>query len=138
MSSSLIIPLLLAAMAVFMFVNIRNQKKRAAATADMQSSIVAGTRVQLHCGLFGIVADTSDSDVVHIEIAPGVVTEWNRLAIREAAPIASDEPESLDDADFQVPDSLEGLDGAGDGPDLRKADPESATDESDDDKREEK
>ncbi|MFC3244673.1 hypothetical protein ACFOJ6_23225 [Gordonia humi] len=67
------------------------------------------------------------------------MTEWNRLAIREAAPIASDEPENLDDTDFQVPDSLEGLDGASDGPDLRKAaDPEPSKDESDDDKPEEK
>ncbi|MGO3327913.1 preprotein translocase subunit YajC [Gordonia sp. (in: high G+C Gram-positive bacteria)] len=110
MSSSLIIPLMLAAMAVFMFVSVRNQKKRAAAAADMQSSVGPGARVQLQSGLFGTVVDASDGDVVHIEIAPGVVTEWNRLAIRETV---SESPDAVDESaadDFHVPDSLEGLD----------------------------
>ncbi|MCF8610729.1 preprotein translocase subunit YajC [Gordonia sp. HY285] len=144
MSSSLIIPLMLAAMAVFMFVSVRNQKKRAAAVADMQSAIGPGTRVQLQSGLFGVVVDASDDTVVQIEIAPGVVTEWNRLAIRESV---TDTPEDDGDTptydqdadDFQVPDSLEGLDGdptdsQHDKPNLDK----SRGDESGDDKHEEK
>ncbi|MCF8569729.1 preprotein translocase subunit YajC [Gordonia sp. HY002] len=144
MSSSLIIPLMLAAMAVFMFVSVRNQKKRAAAAADMQSSVGPGTRVQLQSGLFGTVVDSSDGDVVQIEIAPGVVTEWNRLAIRETVADPSTEA-ALDESsadDFHVPDSLEGLDsgesaagGSTSGkPNLDK----SSGDESGDDKPEEK
>ena len=121
-SSSLIIPLMLAAMALFMFVSIRGQKKRAAAAAEMQAAVGPGTRVQLHSGLFGVVVDASDSEVVQIEIAPGVVTEWNRLAIREAVADAAAD-------DFQVPDSPEGIDRLGD---------EKADDESGDDKPGEK
>lgn len=142
MSSSLIIPLMLAAMVVFMFVSVRNQKKRAAATADMQASIGPGARVQLHSGLFGVVVDASDSDVVHIEIAPGVVTEWNRLAIREAVTDSDEEntsDESADEVeagDFQVPDSLEGLDV--DSTDSSKPNLDKSGDESGDDKPEEK
>ena len=83
MQSSLILPLMLAAMAAFMFFSIRNQKKRAAAVTEMQNSLTAGARVQLHAGLFGTIVDADREDVVSIEIAPGVVTEWNRLAIRE-------------------------------------------------------
>ena len=117
-SSSLIIPLMLAAMALFMFVSIRGQKKRAAAAAEMQSAVGPGSRVQLHCGLFGVVVDASDSDVVQIEIAPGVVTEWNRMAIREAvadtAEAADDFPATDAADDFEVPDTPEGIERLGD------------------------
>ncbi|MCF8588033.1 preprotein translocase subunit YajC [Gordonia liuliyuniae] len=143
MSSSLIIPLMLAAMAVFMFVSVRNQKKRAAAVADMQSAIGPGTRVQLQSGLFGVVVDASDDTVVQIEIAPGVVTEWNRLAIRESV---TDTPEDDGDTqtydqdadDFRVPDSLEGLDGDPTDSNPGRPNLDKSSDESGDDKHEEK
>ncbi|WP_132993495.1 preprotein translocase subunit YajC [Gordonia zhaorongruii] len=111
-SSSLIIPLMLAAMAVFMFLSIRNQKKRANAAAQMQQSVVSGSRVQLHSGLFGTVVDASDDEVVTIEVAPGVVTEWNRLAIRET--ISAD---ASSDSAEEVPDSPAALDDRADGGD---------------------
>ncbi|GEE02683.1 preprotein translocase subunit YajC [Gordonia spumicola] len=128
MTNSLIIPLMLAAMAVFMFMSIRNQKKRAAAAADMQASLSVGTRVQLHSGMFGTLVDTSDDDTVLIEIAPGVVTEWNRLAIREA--VSPDTDDTNDDAsdidDIEVPDSPAALDDVTKKTDLNKnADDES-------------
>lgn len=94
---SLILPLMLVLMAGFMFFSIRNQKKRAAAMNEMQNSLEAGARVQLHSGLFATVVDTGDgdSDVVKLELAPGVVTEWNRLAIRE---VVTPESEATDEA----------------------------------------
>ncbi|MEJ9080018.1 MULTISPECIES: preprotein translocase subunit YajC [Gordonia] len=113
MPSNLIIPLMLAAMAVFMFMSIRNQKKRAAAATEMQSSVVPGSRVQLHSGLFGTVVDPSGEEVVTIEIAPGVVTEWNRLAIREVITTdedATDTSDPADDDSIEVPDSPAALD----------------------------
>lgn len=99
MQSSLILPLMLAAMAAFMFFSIRNQKKRAAAVTEMQNSLTAGARVQLHAGLFGTVVDADREDALTIEIAPGVVTEWNRMAIREVINPDVDAPaiESIDD-----------------------------------------
>ncbi len=113
MTNSLILPLMLAAMAVFMFMSIRNQKKRAAAAADMQTSLVAGSRVQLHSGLYGTIVDTSYDDIVTIEIAPGVVTEWSRLAIREVVEIDNGDEagtDSSDESTFEVPDSPAALD----------------------------
>ncbi|EGD56041.1 preprotein translocase subunit YajC [Gordonia neofelifaecis] len=92
---SLILPLMLALMAGFMFFSIRNQKKRAAAMNEMQSSLEPGARVQLHSGLFATVVDAGDggNEVVKLELAPGVVTEWNRLAIRE---VVSPEDDAVD------------------------------------------
>ncbi|QRY64000.1 preprotein translocase subunit YajC [Gordonia sp. PDNC005] len=113
MPSNLIIPLMLAAMAVFMFMSIRNQKKRAAAASEMQSSVVPGSRVQLHSGLFGTVVDPSGEEFVTIEIAPGVVTEWNRLAIREVITADEDGADAADSDDedpIEVPDSPAALD----------------------------
>ncbi|WOC14236.1 preprotein translocase subunit YajC [Gordonia sp. MP11Mi] len=142
MSSSLIIPLMLAAMAVFMFVSVRNQKKRAAAVAGMQSAIGPGTRVQLQSGLFGVVVDASDDTVVQIEIAPGVITEWNRLAIRESVTDTPDDGQmsELDHNadDFQVPDSLEGLDVDSTDSQPGKPNLDKSNDVSGDDKPEEK
>mgnify|MGYP003759923507 FL=1 len=89
---------MLAAMAGFMFFSIRNQKKRAAAMSEMQSSLEAGARVQLHAGLFATVVEADEGDTVKLEVAPGVVTEWNRLAIREVVAPETDAPdiESID------------------------------------------
>ncbi|MBM7367799.1 preprotein translocase subunit YajC [Gordonia hydrophobica] len=94
---SLILPLMLAAMAAFMFFSIRNQKKRAAAAAEMQNSLEAGSRVQLHAGLFGTVVEAEEGQNIKIEIAPGVVTEWNRLAIREVVSPEAPAIETIDD-----------------------------------------
>lgn len=103
---SLILPLMLAAMAGFMFFSIRNQKKRAAATSEMQNSLEAGSRVQLHAGLFGTVVEAEEGENVMIEIAPGLVTEWNRMAIREIIKPETEAPaiESIDDADIDTTD----------------------------------
>lgn len=110
----LLFPLLLALLAVFMFLSIRNQKKRANQMQDMQNSVTPGARVQLHSGLYGTVTDATSNDVVDVEIAPGLVTRWNRLAIREIVP-AGDVPgtypgvspaESLDDEFPSAPDTL--------------------------------
>ncbi|WP_026917816.1 preprotein translocase subunit YajC [Gordonia shandongensis] len=105
---NLILPLMLLLMLGFMLFSVRNQKKRAAAMSEMQNSLEPGTRVQLIAGLFGTVADVSEGDSVKIEIAPGVITEWNRQAIREIispdvddAPLGADAPdiESIDDSE---------------------------------------
>ncbi|MFT4086928.1 MAG: preprotein translocase subunit YajC [Gordonia sp. (in: high G+C Gram-positive bacteria)] len=95
MDQSLLFPLLLAMLAVFMFFNFRNQKKRAAAQQEKKAAAVPGARIQLTSGLYGTVVDDEETDeaTVRVEIAPGVVTTWNRLAIHEVV------PEPADDAD---------------------------------------
>ncbi|MCH5643560.1 MULTISPECIES: preprotein translocase subunit YajC [unclassified Gordonia (in: high G+C Gram-positive bacteria)] len=83
---SLLFPLLLAMLAVFMFMTMRKQKKRMSEMQEMQSAVATGTRVQLTSGLFGTVIDATSSDTVDVEIATGVVTRWNRLAIMRVVP----------------------------------------------------
>jgi len=96
----LFFPLMLALLAIFMFFSFRNQKKRAAAMAEMQSEAVDGARVQLHAGIFGTVVGDPEGETVDVEIAPGVVTTWNKLAIREVVKdtaVEDDETTDLDD-----------------------------------------
>ncbi|MEO9328594.1 preprotein translocase subunit YajC [Gordonia aurantiaca] len=83
---ALLFPLLLALLAGFMFLSMRKQKKRVAEMHEMQNSVTTGTRVQLSSGLFGTVIDASSSDYVDVEIATGIVTRWNRLAIMRVVP----------------------------------------------------
>lgn len=83
---ALLFPLLLALLAAFMFFSMRKQKKRAADMQEMQSSVQTGTRIQLTSGLFGTVIDASASDFIDVEIATGLVTRWNRLAVMRVVP----------------------------------------------------
>ncbi|MGG7099538.1 preprotein translocase subunit YajC [Rhodococcus sp. 24CO] len=80
--SSLLFPLLILALLVPMFLGMRKQKKAMAATAEMQDSLQVGDRVQTTAGLYATIA-SMDDDTVELEIAPGVITTWSRLVIRE-------------------------------------------------------
>ncbi len=93
---NLFLPLMLALLVAFLFLSFRNQKKRTAAMAELRAQAVPGARVQLTSGLYGTVRADDGGDDVEIEIAPGVITTWNRLAIRE---VVADEPhdEAVDD-----------------------------------------
>ncbi len=80
--SSLLFPLLILALLVPMFLGMRKQKKALAATSEMQDSLQVGDRVQTTAGLYATIA-SMDDDTVELEIAPGVITTWSRLVIRE-------------------------------------------------------
>jgi preprotein translocase subunit YajC len=80
--SSLLFPLLILALLVPMFLGMRKQKKALAATSEMQDSLQVGDRVQTTAGLYATIASLDD-DTVELEIAPGVITTWSRLVIRE-------------------------------------------------------
>ncbi|MDL9936436.1 preprotein translocase subunit YajC [Gordonia sp. ABSL1-1] len=106
---SLLFPLLLALLAVFMFMTMRKQKKRMGEMQEMQGSVTTGTRIQLTSGLYGTVIDASSSDVIDVEIATGIVTRWNRLAVMRvipteeaAATYAGYEAPESDDDDFDA------------------------------------
>ena len=94
-------PLLILALLVPMFLGIRRQKKEAAKVTALQDSLSVGDRILTTAGLHGTVVALGD-DTIDLEIAPGVVTTWSRLVVREQivdAPAPGDgaiEHESID------------------------------------------
>jgi preprotein translocase subunit YajC len=97
---NLLLPLLLVlVLAVPLVMSSRKQKKQQAAQQDLQSSLAPGDRVMTTSGLYGTVADTSGDNTIDIEIAPGVVTTWLRLAVREKVePVVETDEDSADEA----------------------------------------
>jgi preprotein translocase subunit YajC len=81
---------LLIILAVFMFFASRRQKRAMQATIDLHESLRIGDRVHTTSGLQGIITEITD-DTVDLEIAPGVVTTWMTLAIRDRI-----EPQTLE------------------------------------------
>lgn len=69
-------------MGAFMFFASRRQRKAMQATIDLHDSLLVGDRVYTTSGLEGHITAITD-DTVSLEIAPGVVTEWMKMAIRE-------------------------------------------------------
>lgn len=99
------LPLILI-MGAFMFFASRRQKKAMQATIDLHESLTIGDRVHTTSGLQGTIAGITD-DHVDIEIAPGVVTTWMKLAIRDRIEDADDDEYEDDETD-----SYEGESGA--------------------------
>jgi preprotein translocase subunit YajC len=81
---------LLIVVGAFMFFASRRQKRAMQATIDLHESLRVGDRVHTTSGLQGTVTHITD-DNVDLEISPGVVTTWMKLAIRDRV-----EPEILD------------------------------------------
>jgi preprotein translocase subunit YajC len=74
---------LLAAMAVLLFVLPARQRKKMQAQAQaLQESLTIGTPVMTTSGLHGIVATLAEK-TVDLEIAPGVVVTFARPAVME-------------------------------------------------------
>ncbi len=88
---------LLIVLGAFMFFASRRQKKAMQATIDLHSSLQIDDRVHTTSGLVGTIKGITD-DEVELEIAPGVVTTWMKLAVRdritEDDEFDDDEPES--------------------------------------------
>ncbi|MET9002226.1 preprotein translocase subunit YajC [Amycolatopsis sp. NPDC004169] len=95
----LLLPLLLVlVLAVPLVMSTRKQKKQQAAQQELQNSIAPGDRVMTTSGLYGTVADASGDTTIDIEIAPGVVTTWLRLAVREKVePVVETEEDAADE-----------------------------------------
>jgi preprotein translocase subunit YajC len=81
---------LLIVLGAFMFFASRRQKRAMQATIDLHESLRIGDRVHTTSGLQATITHITD-DTVDLEIAPGVVTTWIKLAIRDRI-----EPEILD------------------------------------------
>ena len=73
---------LLIILGAFMFFASRRQKKAMQATIDLHNSLTIGDRVHTTSGLQGTITGITD-DHVDLEIAPGVVTTWMKLAVRD-------------------------------------------------------
>ena len=89
---------MLAILGVFMFFASRRQKRAMQATIDLHESLRIGDEVQTTSGLHATITRITD-DTVDLEIAPGVVTTWVKLAIRDRI-----EPEILDTGADEVGD----------------------------------
>lgn len=66
----------------FMFFASRRQKRAMQSTIDLQESLRPGDRVHTTSGMEATVIAIAD-DTVELEIAPGVVTRWMKLAVRD-------------------------------------------------------
>ena len=66
----------------FMFFASRRQKRAMQATIDLHESLQPGDRVHTTSGMQATIAGITD-DTVDLEIAPGVVTTWMKLAVRD-------------------------------------------------------
>ena len=73
---------LLIILGAFMFFASRRQKKAMQATIDLHNSLKIGDRVHTTSGLQATITGITD-DTVDLEIAPGVVTTWMKLAVRD-------------------------------------------------------
>ncbi len=97
----LFLPFLLI-MGGFMYFASRRQKRAMQATIDLHDSLQPGDRVRTTSGLEATIAAITD-DTVDLEIAPGVVTTWMKLAIRDK--ILPDIDEEQDDEDDELDES---------------------------------
>jgi len=93
--------LLLIVLGGFMFMAQRRQKKAMQATIDLHDSLTIGDRIHTSSGLEGTIVDIAD-DSVDLEIAPGVVTTWMKVAVRDR--IGPDDEDDDDDDDEQGED----------------------------------
>jgi preprotein translocase subunit YajC len=113
--------LLLIVLGGFMFMAQRRQKKAMQATIDLHDSLTIGDRVRTSSGLEATIVGIAD-DSVDLEIAPGVVTTWMKLAVRDRIEPDDDDDDDDDDQDEdQYDDQYDVESGARD-----EADPTSA------------
>lgn len=99
----LFLPFLLI-MGGFMYFASRRQRRAMQATIDLHDSLQPGERVHTTSGLEATIVAIAD-DTIDLEIAPGVVTPWMKLAIRDRILPDDDIDEELnEDLDKDVDD----------------------------------
>jgi preprotein translocase subunit YajC len=97
---TLFLPLIII-LGAFMFFASRKQKKAMQATIDLHESLAIGDRVHTTSGLEGTITGITD-DSVNLEIAPGVVTTWMKLAVRDRI---DEDHDDADDTDYEARES---------------------------------
>lgn len=93
----LLLPLFLV-FGVFIFMSSRRQKKAMQATIDLHESLTIGDRIHTTSGLEGTIAGVGE-DTIELEIAPGVITTWMKLAVRDKIEDADEVDEEYEDDD---------------------------------------
>ena len=115
---TLFVPLIIG-LAVIMYLSSRRQKKAMQATIDLHESLAIGDRVHTTSGMEATIAGISD-DTVDLEIAPGVITTWMKLAIRDRILDDDESDDDDDDDDYESDDEVADAD---DVEEQAKADP---------------
>jgi preprotein translocase subunit YajC len=87
---------LLIVLGAFMFFASRRQKKAMQATINLHESLSVGDRIHTTSGLQGTITGIGD-DTIDLEIAPGVVTTWMKLAVRDRVESDDDIDENIDE-----------------------------------------
>ncbi len=106
----LFLPFLLI-MGGFVYFSSRRQRRAMQATIDLHESLQPGDRVHTTSGLEATIVAITD-DTVDLEIAPGVVTTWMKLAVRDKI-LPEDDADLDDDADVDDLEESEGLNDQG-------------------------
>jgi len=106
----LFLPFLLI-MVGFVYFSSRRQRRAMQATIDLHESLQPGDRVHTTSGLEATIVAITD-DTVDLEIAPGVVTTWMKLAVRDKI-LPEDDADLDDDADVDDLEESEGLNDPG-------------------------
>lgn len=91
----LLLPLLVVGFIFLLVTQSRRQRKEVRATQELQAGLAVGDQVMTTAGLHATVAGL-DEDTVDLEVAPGVVTTWSRLVIRQLV-VEEDETVDADD-----------------------------------------
>jgi preprotein translocase subunit YajC len=91
---------LIIIMGLFMFFASRRQKKAMQATIDLHESLQVGDRIHTTSAMEATITGLGD-DTVDLEIAPGVVTTWMKLAVRDKIGPDLDEDDDFEDIDEQ-------------------------------------
>lgn len=95
MDVAIFLPLLII-MGAFMFFASRRQKKAMQKTIDLHNSLQVGDRIHTTSGLQGTITGITD-DNIHLEIAPGVITTWMKLAVRDRIEGSADDADDAQD-----------------------------------------
>jgi preprotein translocase subunit YajC len=96
MDVAIFLPLLII-MGAFMFFASRRQKKAMQKTIDLHSSLQIGDRIHTTSGLQGTITGITD-DNIDLEIAPGVITTWLKLAVRDRIEHSAVDADDVEDA----------------------------------------
>lgn len=106
MDIAIFLPLLVI-MGAFMFFASRRQKKAMQKTIDLHNSLKVGDRVHTTSGMQATITGITD-DNVDLEIAPGVITTWMKLAVRDVIENSADDAGAAEgNAAPEVPAAIE-------------------------------
>ncbi|WP_067689920.1 preprotein translocase subunit YajC [Nocardia jejuensis] len=103
----LLLPLLLVALLIPMFLGVRRQKRAMAEVTEMQDGVKVGDRVVMTSGIYGTVVEL-DEDTLDLEIAEDVVTTWKRKSILE---VRKDDADTVEDIEDAEPENIEAAPG---------------------------